>query len=117
VTISVAAASASAEPARPDGPTLASILEAVSLRFGIPAKEITGTGRARRLTSPRHVCLFLAKKLTPHSLQEIATFFGGLNHATVLYACRKVEEEMAKSGAARKQVEEAERVAAGAVSG
>lgn len=116
-TISVAAAAAAAEPERPAGPTLASILDAVARRFGLAPKDITGSGRARRLTTPRHVGLFLAKKLTAHSLQEIATFFGGLNHATVLYACRKVEEEMEKAPALKRQVEEAERASAGAVSG
>ncbi len=104
-TISVSAACASCQPERPSGPSIASIVEAVSARFGLPAGEITGSGRSRRLTAPRHVCFFLAKKLTSHSLQEIATHFGGKNHATVLYACRKVAGDLAKDAAFRKTFE------------
>jgi chromosomal replication initiator protein len=104
-TISVTAACASCLPARSSGPTVASIVEAVAHRFGLQPKEITGSGRSRRLTAPRHVCFFLAKKLTGQSLQEIATQFGGKNHATVLYACRKVAGDLAKDAAFRKAFE------------
>ncbi len=34
----------------------------------------------------------LAKELTNHSLPEIGEAFGGRDHTTVLYACRKVVE-------------------------
>ena len=32
----------------------------------------------------------LAKELTNHSLPEIGDAFGGRDHTTVLYACRKI---------------------------
>jgi chromosomal replication initiator protein len=92
VTISVSAACAACGPAKTAGPTLDAIVEAVARQFGLRTAEITGNGRARRLTAPRHVCFFLAKKLTGHSLQEIAKHFGGKNHATVLYACKKMAQ-------------------------
>lgn len=101
-SISVSAAAASCLPSRAAGPTIATIVDAVARHFGLQPKEITGIGRSRRLTAPRHVCFFLAKKLTAHSLQEIATQFGGKNHATVLYACRKVAGDLAKDAAFRK---------------
>ena len=34
----------------------------------------------------------LAKEFTNHSLPEIGERFGGRDHTTVLYACRKVAE-------------------------
>ena len=34
----------------------------------------------------------LAKDLTNHSLPEIGDAFGGRDHTTVLYACRKIDK-------------------------
>ena len=34
----------------------------------------------------------LAKELTNHSLPEIGDAFGGRDHTTVLYACRKIAD-------------------------
>ncbi len=36
--------------------------------------------------------MFLARKLTPLSLEEIGGHFGGRDHSTVLHAERSVEE-------------------------
>ena len=34
--------------------------------------------------------MYLAKELTQKSLPEIGVMFGGKDHTTVLYACRKI---------------------------
>lgn len=34
----------------------------------------------------------LIRKLTNHSLIEIGNSFGGMDHTTVLYACRKIKK-------------------------
>ena len=38
------------------------------------------------------MAMSLAKHLTSHSLPEIGDAFGGRDHTTVLYACRKIAE-------------------------
>ncbi len=35
--------------------------------------------------------MYLARRLTGLSLQEIGDYFGGRDHSTVIHACRKVE--------------------------
>jgi chromosomal replication initiator protein len=104
-SISVSEAYAASGPVKTAGPTLDVILEAVARQFGLRTAELTGNGRARRLTAPRHVCFYLAKKMTGHSLQEIAKHFGGKNHATVLYACKKVTEALPGDAELRKKIE------------
>jgi chromosomal replication initiator protein len=42
--------------------------------------------------------MFLCKELTRRSLPEIGEAFGGRDHTTILYACRKIDE-MRKSDA------------------
>jgi chromosomal replication initiator protein len=38
--------------------------------------------------------MYLARMLTPLSLEQIGAYFGGRDHSTVLHACRKVEEAL-----------------------
>ena len=38
--------------------------------------------------------MYLARQLTPLSLQQIGAYFGGRDHSTVLHACRKVERAL-----------------------
>jgi chromosomal replication initiator protein len=49
--------------------------------------------------------MYLARQLTELSLQQIGAYFGGRDHSTVLHACRKVEQALARdvslSGAVR----------------
>jgi len=45
---------------------------------------------------PRQVGMYLARRLTPLSLEQIGAYFGGRDHSTVLHACRKVERALAE---------------------
>jgi chromosomal replication initiator protein len=74
-----------------EGPlSLDDILKAVEKKFGVPAAELRGGSRARRVLLPRQVAMYLARRLTDLSLSEIGRFFGNRDHATVLYAERKI---------------------------
>ena len=110
IPVLTAAAAYTAAGASPrSGPGLEDITRRVAAHYGLKLAEICGAGRSRRVTLPRHVCFHLAKKLTPLSLQEIAAFFGGRNHATVLYACRKMAAELMVDLPLRQQVARLER--------
>ena len=43
--------------------------------------------------------MYLARRLTRLSLEQIGRYFGGRDHSTVLHACRKVEEALAHDAA------------------
>lgn len=74
---------------------ISEILEAVSRHFGIRVPEILGRKRTRSISHPRQVAMYLARKLTPLSLEEIGMHFGGRDHSTVLHADRSIETERA----------------------
>ncbi|MCK4342969.1 MAG: chromosomal replication initiator protein DnaA [Phycisphaerae bacterium] len=74
---------------------ISEILEAVSKHFGIRLQELLGRKRNRSISHPRQVAMYLARKLTPLSLEEIGMHFGGRDHSTVLHAERSVESERA----------------------
>ncbi len=72
---------------------LSDVLEAVSKHFGIRLQDLLGRKRTRSLSHPRQIAMYLARKLTPLSLEEIGMHFGGRDHSTVLHAERCVESE------------------------
>ena len=47
--------------------------------------------RPRTIARPRQIAMALAKELTNYSLPEIGDRFGGRDHTTVLYACRRID--------------------------
>ena len=62
----------------------------VAQYFKIRVNDLTSRRKSRSVTRPRHIAMALAKELTNHSLPEIGAAFGGRDHTTVLYACRKI---------------------------
>ena len=70
--------------------TIENIQRTVSEYFKIRINDLTSRRRSRSVTRPRHIAMALAKELTKHSLPEIGAAFGGRDHTTVLYACRKI---------------------------
>jgi chromosomal replication initiator protein len=71
--------------------TIEDILNAVTTRFNVRLADLQSRKRSRSIAFPRHICMFLARNLTRHSLEEIGGYFGGRDHTTVLYANRTVE--------------------------
>ena len=74
--------------------TVESIQQRVSEYYGLRAGELNSRSNARRITRPRQVAMYLAKKLTHHSYPEIGLSFGGKHHSTVIHSVRKVQNEI-----------------------
>jgi chromosomal replication initiator protein len=70
--------------------TIQEILEQVSREFGMRAADIQGKRRTKSVALPRQLCMYLARELTGHSLEEIGGYFGGRDHSTVLHACKTI---------------------------
>ncbi len=67
------------------------ILEIVSMHFGVKLHDITGRKRNRSIAFPRHLAMYLARRLTPLSLEEVGGHIGGRDHSTVLHAEQLIE--------------------------
>jgi chromosomal replication initiator protein len=93
---------ADADAARP---SLERIIERVGRYFRVEPGQLCSRQRGRNALLPRQVGMYLARALTPLSLEQIGAHFGGRDHSTVLHACRKVEQALARdtalSGAVR----------------
>jgi chromosomal replication initiator protein len=75
-------------------PSIAHIQRAVAEHFGITPAELVSSSRAARVSWPRQLAIHLSRELTDASLHDIGEAFGGRNHATVLHACKRVEERV-----------------------
>ncbi len=72
---------------------VAEIIECVSKHFGIRLPDLLGRKRTRSISQPRQIAMYLARKLTPLSLEEIGMHFGGRDHSTVLHAERTIDTD------------------------
>ncbi len=70
------------------------IQHAVASYYGLALAQLTSSSRAANVAWPRQVAIHLARSLTDASLHAIGDAFGGRNHATVLHACKRVNERM-----------------------
>lgn len=74
--------------------TAESIQKVVAKYFGIRLSELKSKKRTKVLTLPRHVAMYLCRRLTNLSLIDIGRDFGRKDHTTVIHACNKIEETM-----------------------
>ncbi len=58
--------------------------------------DLQSKRRQRSIALPRQVCMFLARKHTRFSLEEIGGYFGGRDHTTVMHAVRTIDDRCTK---------------------
>jgi chromosomal replication initiator protein len=68
------------------------IQQKIAEYYSINPKEMRSKKRTRTIAFPRQVAMYASKELTQMSLPEIGNLFGGRDHTTILYACRKIDE-------------------------
>jgi chromosomal replication initiator protein len=86
-------------------PTVERIAQRVGSYYRVEPRQLVSQRRSRAVLIPRQVGMYLARRLTELSLEEIGAYFGGRDHSTVLHACRKIEaaldHDLALGGAVR----------------
>ena len=68
------------------------IQKAVAEYFELQVRDLTGSKRPKNIAEPRMIAMYLCRKLTNVSQQDIGAAFGGRTHATVIHAVKQVEE-------------------------
>jgi len=58
--------------------------------FDLPIELLKSKTRKREVVQARQIAMYFAKKMTKSSLANIGMYCGGKDHATVLHACRTV---------------------------
>jgi chromosomal replication initiator protein len=85
------------------------IADAVLRRYNARLSDLQSKRRSQSVAVPRQICMYLARRLTNRSLEEIGAFFGGRDHTTVLHADRKIQQMIGHDPAFRGLMEAVER--------
>jgi len=67
------------------------IQKAVAEVFNLQVYDLTGPKKPKNIADPRMIAMYLCRKLTSKSHQEIGRAFGGRSHGTVIHAVKQVE--------------------------
>ena len=76
-------------------PSIATIKRRVAAHYGVEVNDLESGRTARSVTRPRHVAMYLCRRLTRCSASAVARRFGGRDRTTVTSAWRGIEARMA----------------------
>jgi len=77
--------------------------------FDVPVDSLQSKTRKREIVQARQVAMFFSKNLTKSSLATIGSQIGGKDHATVLHACKTVNNLLETDKQFKNQIEEIEK--------
>ncbi|MGH9475282.1 MAG: chromosomal replication initiator protein DnaA [Terriglobales bacterium] len=69
------------------------IAKAVAEAFNLRVMDLKTRNNSQQIVYPRQVAMYLTRQLLGASLPEIARFYGGKHHSTVIHSIRKIEHE------------------------
>ena len=73
--------------------TIEKVARAVGDYYGVSMKDFLSSARNQRVSSARHVAVYMTRELTEKSFESIAEFFKK-KHTTMLYSYEKIKEEL-----------------------
>lgn len=85
--------------------TLQVIIDAVTQYYNVRLGDLQSKRRHKSITEPRQICMWLARRHTRFSLEEIGGYFGGRDHTTVMHSIRTVEQRMSLESKMEQQVQ------------
>ncbi|NIO06211.1 MAG: chromosomal replication initiator protein DnaA [Proteobacteria bacterium] len=80
------------------------IQKTVASFFNIRFADLKAKKKNKSFVLPRQVAMYLSRKLTGLSLQEIGEKFGGKDHTTVLHAIKKIEQKSVEDPALKENL-------------
>jgi chromosomal replication initiator protein len=73
--------------------TIKEIQECICKKYGISISQILSSDRTASLVTPRQLAMYISRKYTTKSLQEIAAEFDK-KHATILHGVKAIEKRL-----------------------
>jgi chromosomal replication initiator protein len=76
---------------QPKNTSIQDILDSITLFYDIKLTDLLSKRRHKSVTVPRQVGMWLSRKHTRFSLEEIGGYFGGRDHTTVMHAIKTID--------------------------
>lgn len=73
--------------------SIAQVAKATGDYFGVSIADFLSSARNQRVSSARHIAVYLAREITQKSFEAIAEFFNK-KHTTMLYSYEKIRDEL-----------------------
>lgn len=77
--------------------SVSDVINTVCRYFNIKHSEIQSRKRNKSVSIPRHIAIYITRKLTNLSLEEIGRYYGGKDHATIVYSVEKISQEISSN--------------------
>jgi len=81
------------------------IIQIVAEFYDLKENDIISPSRKREIVRPRQVAMYLLRTKLQSSYPFIARKFGGKDHTTAIYACRRVTEELNENEELKKNID------------
>ena len=88
--------------------TISNIKKVVCNYYNLTSKQIISSNRTKNIANPRHIAMYLCRKLLDAPYKEIGNEFGKRDHTTVMSSCEKVEKLIQTEPIYKKAIDEIE---------
>lgn len=82
------------------------IINTVCNKFNVKKENLLGKGRPKNIVIPRQIAMYLCRKELNLSFPILRDIFKRKDHSTILYACERVEKDIAKDNETKRIIEE-----------
>ncbi len=89
-------------------PSIQMIIDSVTRYYDVKLTDLLSKRRHKSITVPRQICMWLARRHTRFSLEEIGGYFGGRDHTTVMHAIRAINRRRDEDSAFSDDIERLE---------
>ena len=70
------------------------IINIVTDHYHVSLAEITSKNRSQNIANIRHICMYLCRRFTNSSFDEIGSKLGNRDRTTVMHGYNKIEEDL-----------------------
>ena len=98
---------------RSSTPSIQDIMDAISHYYDLKLTDLLSRRRHKSVAMPRQLGMWLARRYTRYSLEEIGSYFGGRDHTTVMHAVKAVTKRREEDEMVANEVQTIERILLG----